>query len=141
MDVLGPYPEDADGNTQVLVIIDCFSRYVATYPIKENTGQRIAESLLAHATHFGVPCEIQSDRGSSFVNDTIRAFLELQGAEQVLSVQYSHQENGIVERANKEIVRWLRDFLVIPPEERNDDEETLDQWNHIPHSLLRVSSP
>jgi hypothetical protein len=188
IDVIGPYPEDTEGNQYALVVVDCFSRYVATYPLKENSALRVAQSLLAHATHFGIPCEIQSDRGSSFVNKIIKEFLELEGSEHILSVQYSHPENTIVERCNKEVVRGIRNYLydnklatkqwtnaipytirihnntmietincspadiifgrrinqspniLITPEERDDNHETLEEWNLRQQTLQDMAS-
>jgi len=42
------------------------------------------------------------------------------GTEHVRTVAYSHEENGIVERANKEVMRHLRALF--------DDDKTFAHW-------------
>ena len=57
---------------------------------------------------FGVPGEIGSDNGSQFVNKIINHLLQALHTEHVRISAYSHEENGLVERADKEILRFLR---------------------------------
>jgi hypothetical protein len=108
MDLIGPLNPDEQGNTHILVVVDCFSRFLTAYPIKGTKAAEVAEALLLHAQFFGFPCEVSSDRGREFVNGVIQELLGLAGAEEVLSMAYSKAEQSIVERANKEIGRWLR---------------------------------
>ena len=49
-----------------------------------------------------------SDNGTQFVNKLIEAFTQTAGIEHAAIHAYSHEENGIVERANKEVNRHLR---------------------------------
>jgi hypothetical protein len=63
--------------------------------------------LLWHVGRYGCPEQIQSDRGPQFVNDVIQAFKANIGTDTALSLVYSHQENGLVERANREVLRQL----------------------------------
>ena len=110
MDTVGPFPE-ASGYAHVLVIIDCFSRFVELYPVKSTTAEEAAITLLWHVGRYGCPEQIQSDRGPQFVNNVIQAFKANIGADTALSLAYSHQENGLVERANREVLRHLRLIL------------------------------
>jgi transposase InsO family protein len=66
---------------------------------------------MQHCGRFGVPNTIRSDRGSQFVNELIAELCKLMGTEQELSTSYSHEENAIVERANKEVMRHLRAMI------------------------------
>ena len=51
---------------------------------------------------------IRSDKGSHFANDLIKEFLFITGTPHNLTLSYSKQENGVVERANREVNRHLR---------------------------------
>ena len=51
-------------------------------------------------THWNTPTEIQSDRGSQFVNSLIEELCRRKDIAQVLSFPHSHQDNGRGERAS-----------------------------------------
>jgi transposase InsO family protein len=50
---------------------------------------------------------IRSDRGTQFVNGIISQLLSLLQIGHELSLAYSKEQNAIVERANKEVIRHL----------------------------------
>ena len=56
---------------------------------------------------FGIPSEIVSDNAAYFVSDLIKDFMETACLEHATIHPYSHEENGIVERANQEVIRHL----------------------------------
>ena len=64
--------------------------------------------MLQHFSRFGNPSQILTDNGTQFVNGTIEELLKLCGLEHVKVLAYSKEENSIVERANKEVMRHLR---------------------------------
>ena len=111
IDTIGPLPKDADGNEHVVVIIDMFTRFVALYPVKSTSAEDAADALLQHVGHYGVPAELQSDKGSQYVTEIITEFLEMVGTEHVIGLAYSKEEQGIVERSNGKIGKWVRDLL------------------------------
>jgi hypothetical protein len=49
--------------------------------------------------------------GSQYVNKLITSLCKLVGSEKMETIAYSKEENGLVERANKEILRHLRAIL------------------------------
>jgi transposase InsO family protein len=103
IDFVGPYP---DGG-YVMVIIDTFTRWVELFAAKSADAKNAAYCLFQHFGRFGAPTQIRSDRGSHFVNETIKQFLGLVGTQQSLTLAYSSQQNAIVERVNKEINRHI----------------------------------
>ena len=112
MDSIGPFPEDDQGNKYAMVVIDCFSRFLAVYPTPDVSATSAARVLLKHMGTFLVtPCEIRSDNGPENANKMIKEFLDLVGTDRIETLAYSHEENSLVERANKEVNRWLRDCL------------------------------
>jgi len=101
-------PIDDEGYQHILVLIDAFSRWVMLYPLKTLTAQECAQALIQHTGIFGTPGEIVTDGGSQLNNHLVKAIIKLIGSEHKLTLAYSHQENGIVERVNKEVGRHLR---------------------------------
>jgi hypothetical protein len=111
IDTVGPLPADSDGYQYVFVIVDCFSRWVEMYPMKSTNASETGVALLQHVGRYGIPKSLRSDHGSQFVNETVGEFVKAIGAEQDISIPYSHESNAIVERANKEVMRHLRAIL------------------------------
>jgi len=86
-----------------LVVIDCFTRFVELYPTSALTAEETADHLLDYIGRYGTPIQILSDNGSHFVNGTVTSLLHYLGVDHQFSIAYSKEENGIVERANKEV--------------------------------------
>jgi hypothetical protein len=56
IDYVGPYP---DGG-YVLVLIDCFSRWIELFDVDSASGQCTATALLERFGRFGAPSQIRS---------------------------------------------------------------------------------
>ena len=70
---------------------------------------------------FGTPEVVHTDRGTAFHNELVSELLRMTGTEQSLSTAYSSEENGIVERANQEVLRHLNAILF--------DTRVHDKWS------------
>ncbi len=86
MDTIGPLPESVNGHKFILVIIDCFSRWVELYKCHSTEAEEAARHLLDFVGRYGCPREIVTDNGSQFVNDVINHFVKLFGTEHMLSI-------------------------------------------------------
>ena len=65
---------------------------------------------MQHMTQFGIPNEICTDNYTQF-QAVFQEMLEILSIKDYKIQPYSHQENSIVERANKEVLRHLRNFI------------------------------
>jgi hypothetical protein len=92
-------------------VIDCFTRFIELYPIRDLTAEAAAKALFQHFGRYGSASQLTSDNSRQFVNSIIEQLLELLGTEHTLALSHSHEENGIVERANKEVMRHLRAII------------------------------
>ena len=54
---------------------------------------------------------VHTDQGTAFHNEVVEELLRITGVEQSLTTAYSSEENGIVERANQEVIRHLNAIL------------------------------
>ena len=111
IDTIGPLPRDENGNKYVIVIIDAFSRWCMLIPTVDATAKSAAQALIQWMGFFGIPSNVVSDNGSQYANKLIAEFLSELQIEHSLINAYSHEENGIVERANKEVQRHLQAIL------------------------------
>ena len=130
VDSIGPLTPDEKGNKYIIVIIDCFTRFVELYAAPDATAIAAATALLQHMGRYGCAHQILSDNGSQYVNEIISKFTELVGTEHVRTLAYSHEENSIVERANKEVIRHLRAMLF--------DKNIKHQWSDTLPFIQRI---
>ena len=75
---------------------------------------------MATPRRFGTPLEIMTDCGSQFMNATLEGYATLTGVRHHSTIPYSKEENGIVERANKEVNRHIRNI--------SSDHECVKNW-------------
>jgi transposase InsO family protein len=113
--------KDANVNEYILVIIDDFSRWVELFPTKSTTAVETASIILNHIGRFGSPEVIHTDQGPVFHNELVQELLRLGAIENSFATAYSSEENGIVERANQEVMRHLRALLF--------DSRVHDKWS------------
>jgi transposase InsO family protein len=130
IDTIGPLPKSDDGCCYILVVIDTFSRYVELYATKTTQAEECAFQLLKHIGRYGAPAEITSDGGTQFVNEIVQSFLSIAKTQVNITIPYSKQENSIVERANKEVMRHLRAFIF--------DSMILTQWDLYLPLVMRI---
>lgn len=131
IDTVGPFQEDEEGNKYLAVIIDTFSRWVEIYRIKNNDALSTAEALYENYGRFGAPEELKSDHGSEYVNELVTLLNERVGVKHNLTIPYSHEENGIVENANREIRKFISDLCY-------DKRLSKIAWSRDIPSVMRV---
>lgn len=53
IDSMGPFDPDDDGNTYIIVIMDCFTRWMELYTAKDASAQSAAYALLDNTDLYG----------------------------------------------------------------------------------------
>jgi len=62
IDILGPFLSFVTGNKYLLVIVDCFTKWVEAFPLKNARASTIAEVFVNQVvSRHGVPFEIHTD--------------------------------------------------------------------------------
>ena len=108
LDSMGPFPEDENGNKFIIVVIDVFSRFVELYAVPELTAENSAKVLIEYTSRYATPDRILTDNGKEYVNTIMKELVKLLYTRHLTILPYSHEENAIVERENKEVLRHLR---------------------------------
>jgi hypothetical protein len=119
LDTIGPMDIATDFR-YIIVVIDTFTRYVELFPVNDVTAAAATDALWRHFCRFGTSLEIVTDQGSQFMNQTLQSFATLTGVRNHETIPYSKEENGIVEKANKEVNRHIRNILA--------DKEIVENW-------------
>ena len=101
---------DKEGYTHLIVIIDTFSRHVELYKCKDLTTTSAVEALVDWVCRFGATAEIVSDNGSQYLAELIEELMEFLQIDHLPIQPYIYEENEIVERANKEVMKHIRNI-------------------------------
>ena len=130
IDTIGPLPEDTLGNKYIITIIDSFSRLVELIPSKDTQAISAANALVQWICRYGIPSQIVCDNGTQYANELITTLCTMFNIEQSLIQAYSHEENAIVERANKEVGRHLTAIV--------QDHKVIGQWSPMVPLIQRI---
>jgi transposase InsO family protein len=115
MDIFGPVAyASIGGNKYGFVIVDDYSRYTWVFFMKDKS--KVYEIFKKFATtaqnEFDVKIKrVRSDNGTEFKNTNIEEYLDEEGIGHELSVPYTPQQNGIVERKNITLIEAARTML------------------------------
>jgi hypothetical protein len=104
-------PASPDGFTTLLVVICVFTGFVLLRALKTTSAESVAQALWDIFSTFGIPKIIQSDNGSEFVNDTIRALVRLTGIDHRLISPYNPRADGKVERSIATVMSVIKKLL------------------------------
>ena len=107
VDTLGPFEADEDGNKYILVTIDDFTRFVTLHAIKDEKAVTAVRSLVQYLGVFPTPQQLLSDNGPQYAARLVKELVSMIGSQQLTIHPGSHEENSLVERANKEVLRHL----------------------------------
>ncbi|KAK2979848.1 hypothetical protein RJ640_000735 [Escallonia rubra] len=115
VNVCGPIdPVSLGKNISFLLFIDHYSRKTWVYFLKQksevfSTFKRF-KALVEKHSGYKIKA-MRSDRGGEFISKEFKAFCEENGIRRPLTIPYSPQQNGVVERKNRSIVNMTRSML------------------------------
>ena len=89
-------------------MICAFSRWIEPFPTKTITAEETARCIYQHFGRWGTADRIRTDNGPAFANDFLKGVANLLGSTNEFTTAYTSEVNGIIERADKEVLRHLR---------------------------------
>ena len=95
------------GFTWIIDIIDYFSKFMGSFPVKENNGQNALLAIKEFCYLVGTPKIIQTDNGLEYNNTLIDEFCNSNNIKHIKSRPHHPQTNGVVEVVQKEIRRYV----------------------------------
>nr|GEU30163.1 hypothetical protein [Tanacetum cinerariifolium] len=107
--------ERINRKTYILVIVDDYSRFtlVKFLRSKDEAPESIIKCIKNIQVYLYVTdCNVRTNNGTEFVNQTLREFYESVGISHQTSVARTPQQNDIVERRNRTLVEAARTMLV-----------------------------
>ena len=102
MDTKRPVNPPSKQNSYIQVLVDAFSHFVVTVPVKQNNAQNAVNSLLHHwITKFGPPIYLVTDRGSEYINSELANLCTKMGIRHPPRTPPAPWTNGLVENQKK----------------------------------------
>ncbi|GFX97020.1 retrovirus-related Pol polyprotein from transposon 412 [Trichonephila clavipes] len=121
-DILGPLPKSSDGNNNILVVMDYFTKWPEAYPIPDQEASTVAEVLVQHwISRFGVPLQLHSDQGRNFDSAVCKRLYEILATDKNRTTALHPQSDGMVERFNRTILNSL--FLLVSSNQQDWDKK------------------
>lgn len=130
IDFLGPLPS----GHYLFVVIDYYSRYKEIKIMKSITAKDTIKVLNEMFSRLGLPLTITADNGRQFISEEFKTFCQELGIKIFHTTPYCPQQNGEVERQNRDILKRLRISQSLKSDWQKDLLEYLMMYNSTPHS-------
>ena len=108
VDLLGPLPSTPTRKKYILAAIDNLTRWIELRCIPDKTAAHVAKALMDIFFLRGPPRAVSCDNGREFSNTLLRELLASFGTCINYGTPYRPQGQGLIERANREIVKHLK---------------------------------
>ena len=100
LDFKGPLPRSKNGNTQLLTIVDEYSRFPFAFACRDTESKTLTDRLTQIFAMFGTSGSVHNDRGPSLISKETETFLLDHGVAFTRSSRYNPKGNGQCERYN-----------------------------------------
>ncbi|GBG63273.1 hypothetical protein CBR_g37359 [Chara braunii] len=122
IDFMDTHVKSRHGKSQVMVIVDCFSKYAVFVPLpsEARTDLVIQRFFDCWVSENGIPLSIVSDRDSRFTSQNWQELMGVYGSKLLMSSGRHPETNGQTEQMNKILQQVLR--MYIRPDQINWDE-------------------
>ena len=140
------------GYSSFILFIDVFSGYIVPVPLKNENSSTIENILEENILKiFGIPETISSDNARNLNGPEIQRILQFYGIKRHLTMPYSPESHGLVEKSNRYLVErtkiladqynstWL-DVLTIAALMVNTIPR-VQLKNHSPYFLMFLNEP
>ena len=109
VDLVGPMPKTARGNSRILVLSGHFTRWQDAIAIRDATASTVARTLDERvSSYFGLPDTIHTDQIAQFESELLGNLCSMWGVCKSRATAYHPQSNGIVEQGNRALGDLLR---------------------------------
>lgn len=120
----------------MLVVEDCFTKFVNLYALSNQSAQTVAQCLFEdYVLIHGVPETLHSDQGCQFEVEVVQNLCRLLHIKKTRSTPYHPQSDGMVERFNRTLIDQLAKTLLTHGGEWDDYvKHVAFAYNTSPHS-------
>jgi hypothetical protein len=141
IDFTGPFKPTRNGNKNIIVAIDYFSKFAIAAATRDATAETTAKFVFDEIIcKFGSPVNILSDQGRNFEANLFKELVSMLGINKLRTTSYHPQGNGLVERLNRTIKRMLT--MYVNDNHNNWDvflQQNISAYNNTPQSSTKIS--
>lgn len=120
IDTIGPMSRSLSNNTYAVTIMCDLTKYLVTIAIPNKESKTIARAIFDYfILIYGAPKQIRTDRGTEYINSTLKELCDLMKIDHTTSTAYRHQTLGTIERSHRFLNEYLRAYL----------NESFDEWD------------
>ena len=95
-------------NKYAIVFMDYLTKWPEVFPTRDQSAYTIAKLLVEHiVARHGVPSELLSDRGASFLSKLLQEVYSVMGIHKANTTAYHPQTDGLVEQFNPTLLAML----------------------------------
>ncbi|XP_055543705.1 uncharacterized protein K02A2.6-like [Wyeomyia smithii] len=131
LDFMGPLPTGEN----LMVIVDYFSRYKEVEIMRQITAEETISRLHKIFTRLGFPVSITLDNARQFISTTFENYCKEHGISLNHSTPYWPQENGLVERQNRSLLKRLQISHALGRNWQADLMDYMMMYYTSPHSV------
>lgn len=114
LDFLGPLPESSNGNSNISVMVDQFTKWVECVPLPSQTAEVTARAAVNEFfARFGFPFNIFTDQGRNFESRLFKSICDVLQIHKSRTTPYRPSANGQVERFNRTLMDAVRCFVEV----------------------------
>ncbi|KYN12137.1 Pro-Pol polyprotein, partial [Trachymyrmex cornetzi] len=110
----------------VFLIVDAFTKYVKLYATKTTASKEAIKALYDYFINYSKPRIVVSDRGSCFISQEFKQFLDNHSIKHILVATGSPQSNGQEERINR---------VIVPMLSKQINREKGQSWYNVLHQV------
>ena len=110
-DILGPLRITESGNQYILTFRDFTTRYTVLYAIPHKTTSEIIRCVRDLYSHYGAAHTLLTDNAKEYTAYTMTKFLAYYNTKKKEVAPYHAASNGLSERINREVNKFLRIFI------------------------------
>lgn len=131
LDFMGPLPTGEN----LMVIVDYYSRYKEVEIMRQITAEDTISRLHKIFTRLGFPITITLDNARQFVSTKFESYCQEHGISLNHSAPYWPQENGLVERQNRSLLKRLQISHALGRSWQTDLMDYMMMYYTSPHSV------
>ena len=110
-DILGPLPMTESGNRYIILYRCHSTRYTTVTALETKGTDEIIGSLRSMLSNYGPPETLLTDNAPEYKSEKLAKFCTFYNIKKVEIAPYHPSSNGLAERMNREINKYLRIFV------------------------------
>ncbi|MES9904353.1 MAG: integrase [Sedimenticola sp.] len=111
VDLYGPLPISAAGNTYIFTAVDMFTKFLVTFPIGNKDAVTVSSALFKLFTMYGVCDTLISDQGSEFTAQLTREVCKMLDVPQQFTPAFVHHCLGACERIHATLATRMTPYM------------------------------